>query len=182
MAVKTLVAWIIVALTGFTASVVAGEVVGSRFVVAERDAFLALHNTERRDVGVPPLEWSPKLAAYAQAWADELARTGRFEHRPPDGEWAERYGENIAIGFGDGFGAGAAVRMWLDERASYEPGTPIPDDFSTFTAGHFTQIVWRGTKHVGAGKAIVQTGERAGWTIIVANYDPPGNRYGEKPY
>ena len=149
---------------------------------AEVATILELHNEARREVGVAPLAWSPKLAAFAQAWADELARSGEFKHRPYDGEWKQQYGENLAIGFGNQAGIANGVRMWIDEKKDYEPDTPIPADFSMFTAGHYTQVVWRGTTHVGAAKAIVQTGERAGWTVIVANYDPPGNRTGEKPY
>lgn len=148
----------------------------------EAATLLNLHNEARREVGVEPLVWSPELAAYAQAWADELARTGEFKHRPREGEWTQQYGENIAIGFGNRSGIANGVQMWTDEKKDYEPGTPIPADFSKFTPGHYTQIVWRGTTHVGAGKAIIQTGDRAGWTVIVANYAPPGNRIGETPY
>jgi len=149
---------------------------------AEVATFLELHNEARRDVGVESLAWSPKLAEFAQAWADELARTGEFKHRPREGEWTQQYGENIAIGYGNQAGIANGVRMWTDEKKDYEPDTPIPADFSMFTAGHYTQIVWRGTTQVGAAKAIIQTGERAGWTVIVANYDRPGNRIGQKPY
>ena len=46
--------------------------------VAKEDAQTALdfHNKVRKDVGVPPLEWSPELAAFAQLWANKLADGG----------------------------------------------------------------------------------------------------------
>jgi pathogenesis-related protein 1 len=160
----------------------AQENTGSRVTVDEAKQLVELHNQARAAVKVGPVEWSRELAAYAQEWADELARSGKFEHRPGDGAFAQKYGENIAIGFGDGFGVHAAVGMWSAEKKAYVPGTPIPDDFATFAAGHYTQMVWRATTRVGAGRAVVQIGDRAGWTIIVCNYDPPGNVRGEKPY
>jgi pathogenesis-related protein 1 len=163
-------------------AIAAGPTEQAGLTATEMEEFVAEHNRIRREVGVGPVVWSPKLAAFAQAWADELARTGRFEHRPADGEWARVYGENLAIGFGDAFGVRSAVAMWYDERKSYTAGEPIPAEFSELKAGHYTQLVWRGTTAVGAGKAILQTGERKGWTVIVANYDPSGNVTGEKPY
>src|SRR5215208_762922 len=41
---------------------------------------LAVHNSERAAVGVPPLVWSNSLAAGAQAWAEHIATTGQFVH------------------------------------------------------------------------------------------------------
>jgi pathogenesis-related protein 1 len=183
-----LVRYVVSAMAPFLFLVTAGDEAaaqtntGSRVTAEEAKELVAMHNQARRAVGVGPVEWSPQLAAFAQRWADELARTGRFEHRPADGEFAQKYGENLAIGFGGGFGVTAGVRLWLAEKSDYEPGTPIPADFSTFTTGHYTQIVWRPTTHVGAGRAVIATGDRAGWTIIVCNYHPPGNTTGEKPY
>ena len=37
------------------------------------NSILAVHNSERAAVGVPPLVWSDTLAASAQAWAEHLA-------------------------------------------------------------------------------------------------------------
>jgi hypothetical protein len=43
-------------------------------------------------------------------------------------------------------------------------------------------MVWRETRAIGVGKAVIQTGELAGWTVFVANYDPAGNAGGQNPY
>jgi hypothetical protein len=56
----------------------------------------AAHNRVRERVGVPPLEWSPELARYAQRWADKLKQRGcRLDHRPGSGPDAQRHGENL---------------------------------------------------------------------------------------
>jgi pathogenesis-related protein 1 len=158
----------------------------SQLTAGEMRVFLDRHNEARAAVGVPPLVWSATLADFAQTWADEIARTGKFEHRPAEGEFANlHYGENLAVGFGPGYGAAMAADHWRAEENEYVSGTPVPElpeDFALFKAGHYTQMVWRETRSVGVGKAVIQTGDMAGWTVFVANYDPPGNAGGRKPY
>jgi hypothetical protein len=39
-------------------------------------------------------------------------------------------------------------------------------------------MVWKNTTHVGVGIGVCKSGE----ILIVANYNPPGNYMGEKPY
>lgn len=166
----------------------------SRVSQAEAEALVALHNEARREVGVPPVAWSAEIASFAQQWADHIATTGKFEHRPYAMEKSETaevdpadklptqiYGENLAFGSGQ-FGVVDGARGWYAEKKDYVPGTPIPADFSQFKAGHYTQLVWSKTKRIGAGKAIVQTGEFKGWTVIVCNYDPSGNWEGNVPF
>ena len=41
-------------------------------------------------------------------------------------------------------------------------------------AGHFTQVVWKGSQDVGVGKATARDGK----VIVVANYRPAGNMMG----
>ena len=105
-------------------------------------------------------------------------RRGAFEHRPAEGEWARKYGENLAINASALKGAEA----WYGEKKDYETGTAIPEDFSQFKAGHYTQMVWKGTTKIGAGVAVVKEGRFKGLVVVVCNYDPPGNVVGEKPY
>lgn len=151
---------------------------GSAFTAADVESFVGYHNTIRKDVGVEPVEWSPELAAYAQKWADRLAAKGDLEHRPIEGEWARIYGENLAIDRS----IVACAESWHSEVKDYPSVQPIPSDFSTFTAGHYTQMVWRRTKRIGAGVAVVKLGRFKGMTLVVCNYDPPGNMVGDKPY
>ena len=146
---------------------------------------LRFHNRVRQEVGVGPVKWSPELAAFAQAWADELARTGTFRHRSHEpGPWQQKYGENIAFFQGEGAETVVvkAAEIWYAEKKDYTPGTPIPADFSTLKAGHYTQMVWRETTEIGAAKATIRTGDLKGAMVIVSNYKPPGNMIGKTPY
>lgn len=172
----------------------------SRVTAAEARELVAFHDAARREVGVGPVEWSPEIAAFAQQWADHIAATGKFEHRPyesaptteaataaPPTDAADRlpkqiYGENLAISNAPNYTPTDGARGWYAEKKDYEPGTPIPADFTKLKAGHYTQMVWSKSKKIGAGKAVVQTGDFAGWTVIVCNYDPPGNWEGAAPF
>lgn len=134
---------------------------GSKLTPDEVTEFLKLHNLARKDVGVPALTWSPKLAAVAQKWADTLSASGKFEHS------GGIYGENLA----GGYDVTQAVTLWLNEKADFEAGKGFA------AMGHYSQVVWRDSKRVGCGKA-----KGPSYDIYVANYDPPGNMAGEKPY
>ncbi len=59
--------------------------------------------------------------------------------------------------------------MWYNEYDLYNFGNP---GFSGAT-GHFTQVVWKGSKRLGMGFAYGN-----GRYYAVANYDPPGNMQG----
>ena len=63
--------------------------------------------------------------------------------------------------------------MWYEEQDKYRYNTP---GFSSST-GHFTQIVWVGSRELGAGKAVSSTGAQ----FVVARYQPPGNVVGQFP-
>ena len=152
--------------------------------VREADDFVKFHNRVRADVGSPAVKWSPKLARFAQQWANHIAETGEVGHRPNTGEWAQKYGENWAIGIGMGnFDALSAAAYWEDEKQFYTPGTAIPDaeNFANFKSGHYTAMIWRTTTEIGAGKATIQTGPRKGYVVIIGNYNPPGNVFGQNP-
>jgi hypothetical protein len=43
--------------------------------------------------------------------------------------------------------------------------------------GHYTQVVWSGTRELGCGVARSPSRE-----IWVCNYNPPGNYIGQRPY
>jgi pathogenesis-related protein 1 len=68
------------------------------------------------------------------------------------------------------------------EKKDYTPGKPFPADFAAFKAGHYTQMVWRDSTEIGAGKAVVRTGPLKGASVMYCNYDPPGNVIGKTPY
>jgi pathogenesis-related protein 1 len=88
----------------------------------------------------------------------------------------------MAWGSGQAYSVLSGAQHWYAEIKFYTPGTPLPADLSNFKAAHYTQMVWKSTTEIGAGKATIQQGEKQGWTVVVCNYNPPGNMVGEKPY
>lgn len=155
---------------------------GSALTVDEVQELVDYHNTVRKAVGVAPVKWKPEIAKFAQAWADEIARTGDVKHRThAEGPWKQKYGENMGWGSSPHTPLDAA-KNWQSEISFYTPGTPVPQDFGNFKAGHYTQMVWKATTEIGAGKAVIQAGQYKGWIIHVCNYNPPGNFLGQKPY
>ncbi|MFN8257801.1 MAG: CAP family protein [Bacteroidales bacterium] len=153
------------------------DITGSKVTKAEAQEALDFHNKVRADVKVKPLEWSAELSKYAQEWADHLAAEGcNMQHRPYDGKWAQKYGENIFWGMGAAYSAIDASKSWYDEIKVYVH--EVLNDSNWYKAGHYTQMVWYNTTHVGIGMAKCDDGG----IIIVANYNPPGNYMGEKAY
>src|SRR5262249_32269949 len=73
---------------------------GSKISQSDAQAALEYHNKVRKEVGSPPLEWSVELSAYAQAWAEHLAKNNKckMQHRPHEGKWKQVHGENIFWG------------------------------------------------------------------------------------
>src|SRR5262249_13798078 len=139
---------------------------GSALTQEEADALVKEHNAARDQVGVKQrVTWSKDLAKYAQAGADRIAETGKFEDRPEG-----TYGENPAGGRSGGDGAREAAATWLKEKEAYDAGQRELEK-----VGHYTQMVWSRTTRIGAGKAVIQAGPMKGWTVVVCNYDPPGN-------
>ena len=137
--------------------------------------FLDAHNTYRSEVNSDPLSWSEELAAYSKAWGEQLAKTGcELNHRPGDGEWAQKYGENLYWSSGFAPTPKQAVDSWGSEKPQYDGG--VMND-NNFAAGHYTQMIWSKTSKVGC--AIVQCSDGA--YIVVCNYDAAGNMFGESP-
>lgn len=151
---------------------------GSLISRDEAKAALNAHSKARNEVGNKPLEWSAELAKYAQEWADYLAEKNncRIAHRSSLGKADRVIGENIFWGTGKKYSAEEAAKAWYSEKKDYTH-QPISRHSDSKT-GHYTQMVWKSTRKVGIGKAKCSNGS----TIIVANYDPPGNVIGEKPY
>ena len=139
-------------------------------------ALLAAHNAERAQVGTRPLIWEEGLEAEARAWARELIATGRFAHDPQ----LHGHGENLWTGWGGRVWTPEdMVGEWAAEKRDYVPGV-FPDVSRTGdwnAVGHYTQLVWGGTTHVGC--AIATRGDRS---VLACRYSPPGNIDGRRAY
>lgn len=149
---------------------------GSRILQMDAQEALDFHNKVRADVGSPSLQWSKELSRFAQSWADHLAADCQMKHRPNKGTWAQKYGENIFWGEGEEYTALQASESWYSEIKDYKYGPVTGNNW--YKTGHYTQMVWKNTSHVGIGVARCKNGA----FLIVANYNPAGNYMGEKPY
>ena len=130
------------------------------------------HNDVRGELSLPPVKWSPTRAKTAQYWANEIARSGDVKHGSVDGK---HYGQNLYWAYGAALAPVDAANSWYREKGAYVRGTPLSD----LRAGHYTQMIWRATTAIGAGKATIRTGIYQGWVVHVCNYDPPGNYFGQ---
>ncbi|XP_028969173.1 Golgi-associated plant pathogenesis-related protein 1 [Galendromus occidentalis] len=131
---------------------------------------LERHNHYRATHGVPPLKWCTKCASHAREHAQRMARTGKFAH-----SGNPKLGENLFSSTSSGqlsVSAERAIDAWYGEVREMRFGEAIPRNLSR--VGHFTQIVWKDTSHVGMAFAI------GGNTVYVAaNYTCRGNVIGE---
>ncbi|MBN2702497.1 MAG: pathogenesis-related family 1 protein [Methylohalobius sp. ZOD2] len=142
----------------------------------------AAHNSARAEVGVPPLKWSDSLAAYAQQWAEYLARGNgcKLKHRS-DGKYGENLYWSSAVRWSDGrrelkaLTVSRVVAQWVSEKKDYDYAG---NRCSGAMCGHYTQIVWRDTRRLGCGMAVCPSQGQ----IWVCNYDPPGNYVGRRPW
>lgn len=162
--------------------------------------FTAAHNAARARApaspALPALSWSREVALVAQAYADKLAASCLDSLMHSEPETRNEWGENLAsYGIMGGTGrepngsAEGTVELWASELACYtfgpfESGTnaTCTDACSRYGGcGHYTQLVWRETTHVGCGVADCAEGKwrKSYW---VCNYDPTGNYRGELPY
>jgi pathogenesis-related protein 1 len=131
--------------------------------------YLKAHNDARAAVGVGPLTWDNKVAAYARDYANKRIGDCSLVHS------GGPYGENIAWSSADLSGT-AAVKLWVDEKASYNYNSN--SCAAGKVCGHYTQVVWRNSVRLGCAKVRCNSGG----TFITCNYDPRGNYVGQKPY
>ena len=124
-------------------------------------------------MGVAPLQWDPMLAASAAAYGPTLARLGRLQHSPRSIRPGQR--ENLWMGQRGRFSPEQMVGSWSAEKAYYRPGLfpYVSRTGNWYDVAHYTQMVWRGTTHVGC--AIYPSPQ---WDYLICRYPPPGNQDG----
>ncbi|CAF3090479.1 unnamed protein product [Rotaria socialis] len=135
---------------------------------------LELHNQYRARHCAPPLSIDKRLNQIAQSYAEHLAATSKFEHSG-NKLGKEPLGENLYMQWMSNAqptsSAKKAVKSWYDEVALHNFRRPT---FSAKT-GHFTQLVWKSSKLLGAGIAF-SADKRT--VYVVTNYYPAGNMMG----
>ena len=138
---------------------------------------VAAHNSARAEVKVGVLELDDDLNRAALAYAEEMARTGMFQHSP--GSDRPGQGENLWAGTASAFSYDQMADAWISEKR-YFRDEAFPNVSTTGNwqdVGHYTQIVWRDTTRFGCG---IATGLGRDW--LVCRYAPPGNVIGKRVY
>lgn len=144
---------------------------GSKFTAAQANEMVKRHNEYRKAVGVADLKWSNEVAAYAQKWANHLAKTScELEHRS-----THEYGENLFWGYGKAYTPTEITDDWGSEKRYWRGGKITLRNFSK--VGHYTQMIWHSSTEIGCGQATCSDGS----VITVCNYNPPGNVIGQVP-
>jgi glioma pathogenesis-related protein 2 len=134
-------------------------------------------NTYRAKHGAPAVVLDQQLTDYAKSRAALMASRGRLDHTGLD----PQYGENLYRSSSSAPVVGAATgatQGWYSENVHYDYTSGTSKDGGTI--GHFTQLVWKGSTKIGAGRVYGQP-EGSTWyqTYIVVNFSPPGNMQGQ---
>jgi len=142
---------------------------GGGSVPANMQSVLDQHNTYRATHHAPPLSWDAGLASQAESWANGC----KFEHSTMGN------GENLYANSGSSFDGASAVTSWYNEL--YDPGYDFNNPGFSSGAGHFTQVVWKGSTTVGCYMKVCYD-LFPGWgnsNLLVCEYSPPGNYMGQ---
>jgi hypothetical protein len=142
-----------------------------------RISMLSAHNSTRAALGIAPLTWDPGLARQATAYAAQMARSGSFGHAQQISY--EPQGENLWMGTRGAYRFEEMAGYWRDERRLFmRAAIPHASRTGRFAdVGHYTQMIWRGTTHMGCG--IASNGQDE---YLVCRYWPAGNVFGRDPF
>jgi len=122
------------------------------------ESWVDAHNMYRCMHDAPPLEWNDDIAYMAQSWAFvtgniNKGRSGehsKSKYRTNNAGF-DYLGENIAWASNGPPSPAEAVKMWYDEVELTDGGKGALDDSKPGT-GHYSQVVWKETTHVGCGE------------------------------
>jgi pathogenesis-related protein 1 len=93
------------------------------------------------------------------------------------------YGENLYAGWSSSPGYRISIKngtyAWAKEKPFYQYDTN--SCAANKVCGHYTQMVWKDTQHVGCALAHCDASGQS-TEILVCHYDPPGNYEGKTPY
>jgi len=126
---------------------------------------LHAHNEFRANHGAAPLAWSDECYNFAWQQAEYCSASGGLSHGNLIGP-SGIHGQNAYWNSGGVATARQAVESWYSEV--HKPGYQFGTNSKQYGTGHFTQVVWAGSRYVGV--AISADG-----CYVVANYLPAGN-------
>lgn len=132
---------------------------------------IRIHNDYRAKHKVSPLVRSEECSRKAAQWAQTLAKEDRMYLDSKSG-----FGQNLFAKWSSNSNhqvtATEPIQCWYGDIANYKfGGEPARN---TQNIGHFTQVVWKGSKEVG----VAQARSRSGKVYVVAYYHPAGNIVG----
>lgn len=151
---------------------------------------LQIHNNARRAVStdtrqwvrtsdpLPDLQWDARLADGARAYAQTRAEANNINH----GTYESRNGAGENLSGSGAWSTATSVeglaQAWVREGEYYN-GAVAPNTScrTGISVGHWTQIVWRNTTHVGCG-----VGESGNVRVLACWYRAAGNTEGQHPY
>jgi pathogenesis-related protein 1 len=172
------------------------EVQGAIALTAQqKNDIVAAHNSARvaEHASLPKLAWSDALAKIATAYSVKCTSGGALmAHNPnrknnallksalkkypnPLGNY---FGENIYASSGAISDFKGAVGEWVAEKKFYKRANNSCT--SGQMCGHYTQVVWKGTRLVGC--AYVQCSNIQFSYTLLCDYFPGGNISGKKPF
>jgi len=132
-------------------------------------------NQYRAKHSAPPVELDQELVTYAKSRAEHVADKGTLVHDGTGG-----YGENLYASSStsptQGPATGAASG-WYNEVDFYNYETFASKDPSK-AIGHFTQLVWKGSTKIGAGRVCGSADGTWHDTYIAVNFSAAGNMAG----
>jgi len=121
------------------------------------------HNELRALHGAPPLQWSKSCRADAELAANHCQSKGYCQHSNHDEQDQNLYGPSRSSGM-----ALAGTQNWYDEKKDFD----FANGQFGMDTGHFTQLVWKSTTHVGIARS-------SNGQFLAANYFPSGNVEGD---
>ena len=143
-------------------------------------AALAAHNDKRASPSLEPqpnpplvqLQWDNELAQTASAYASTCpsGHDSSSARTVPSKGW-NWVGQNIYWYWSSGWpsaNVSNGVESWFDEINDFEYGTGA---LGGKVIGHYTQLVWSETTHVGCGQAVCNS-DTWKMVVIICNYGP----------
>ena len=146
--------------------------------------FVNSHNFYRASVNppaafMPTISWQTNLANSANTWATKCI----WGHSGTANVGENLYATTIRTTT-DNFNPNDAVNSWGSEKVNYNYSTNSCS--AGKVCGHYTQIIWKNSTNVGCAFQDCPVIQGLSWpnggTIVVCQYSPPGNWYGQKPY